>query len=461
LLLSLHGAVTPVPTQTDPASAVAARKPLTGRRFLLVTLPPGRFGGLLAKHLRNSGAHVRRVILNGGDLLNWGVKDLLWANVPRPLWRAWLNWRLADCGITDVVVFGDTIAYNAEALAAARDAGLRTWVLENGYNRPDWVTLEPNGVNAHSCMPRDARSYDHVDVSIPTAETPHIGAITPFHVANLTAYFTAVVLAWPIFSRYRYPYAVRLWPQIFGHIRRFWSDAAQAVIADERPFFLACLQREGDSQLVEHSELKTNRAFMTRVIASFAASADPGVRLVFKNHPLDPGIADLHALCRAVASEHGVADRVTFLDGGVFAPLARASQGVVAVNSTAAYAALGFGRPVKLLGRAVFDIEGLTDKRSLDAFWRRPIGPDAALFARFRRRLSVSTQIHGSFHNPRYVDVTARRVVERLIMLEEERSFLWRRTLGRVADGVDATSGQGRVRPPIYRALGRKYDHRA
>lgn len=401
-------------------------KPLANRRFLLVTLPSGPFGRRFAKQLRQAGADVLRVILNGGDLVSWGFADTLWPRVPRPLWRSWLDWQVFEQSITDMVVFGDTMAFSAEALACARENGVRTWVLENGYNRPDWITLEPTGVNAHSCMPRDPRAYRDVDLAAAPEETAHIGVITPYHTVNITSYFTGVVLGTPLFPTYRYPYAVPLWPQIFGHIRRYfvglarqrrWNREASDVMADARPFFLACLQREGDSQLIEHSDVKTNAAFMAQVIANFARAAPRDHRLIFKNHPLDPGVEDLAARCQAFARKAKVADRVVFLEGGAFAHLARACKGVVAVNSTAAYAALGFGVPVKLLGRAVFDIEGLTDPRPLEHFWKGPEVPDADLFARFRRRLSLRTQVYGSFHNPKNLNGTAERLVERLIQL--------------------------------------------
>jgi capsular polysaccharide export protein len=328
--------------------------------------------------------------------------------------------------ITDVVVFGDTMAYNSEALAAARANGLRTWVLENGYNRPDWITIEPTGVNANSCLPRDPEAYATEDTAPVGDDLRHIGPITPFHTLNITSYFTGAVLGAPFFPTYRYPYAVPLWPQIFGHTRRYLLGLgrqhrldceATAVIDDGRPYFLACLQREGDSQLLDHSELKTNTAFMTHVIASFAASAPSGHRLVFKNHPLDPGVEDLKARCFSIGRRYRIAHRIAFLEGGLFSKLARASRGVVAVNSTAAYAALGFGIPVKLLGRAVFDIEGLTDKAPLEDFWLAPRPPDHDLFIRFRKHLSARTQVYGSFHNPRHLDGTAQRLVERIIAL--------------------------------------------
>jgi capsular polysaccharide export protein len=363
---------------------------------------------------------------------------------------------MAVDGVTDVVVFGDSVIYSAETLAAARNLGVRTWVLENGYNRPDWITLEPTGVNARSCMPRSARSYDHIDASRPMPEEPHVGAIMPFHVLNITAYFTGVVLGGLSFPTYNYPYAVPLWPQIFGHVRRFAvaavrrdarRKAARKTLTDQRPYFLACLQREGDSQLLEHSEVKTNHAFMSKLISSFAQHADQDTQLVIKNHPLDPGVDDLAAVCRLLAKAHGVADRVSFLEEGVFAPLAKGAVGVIAVNSTAAYAAIGFRKPVKLLGRAVFDIDGLVNRQDLDEFWRNPSEPDMSLFARYRRGLTSRTQIYGSFHNPKHLDQTAWRVTQRIITLETE---LWRQpaygaeSLRRTFEGPGGTPAAAR-----------------
>jgi capsular polysaccharide export protein len=427
----------------------ARSKPLANRRFLLVTLPSGPFGRRFAKQLRQGGADVLRVLLNGGDLISWGTRGALWPRVPRPLWQSWLEWQFFEQSITDVVVFGDTMVYSAEALASARAHDLRTWVLENGYNRPDWITVEPTGVNANSCLPRDPEAYAEVEPGEPGGDTPHIGPITPYHTLNITSYFTGVVLGGPFFPTYRYPYAVPLWPQIFGHIARYCrgvgrhdrlDDEATAAIRDERPYFLACLQREGDSQLLDHSDLKTNTAFMTHLIANFAANAPAGHRLIFKNHPLDPGVEDLKTRCFAISRRHQVAERVAFLEGGAFATLARASKGVVAVNSTAAYAALGFGVPVKLLGRAVFDIRGLTDSAPLADFWVSPQAPDADLFARFRRKLSARTQVYGSFHNPRHLNGTAKRLVERIVSLGQMAALPTDQT-GAPPPRADAWSG--------------------
>lgn len=434
-------------------------KPLANRRFLLVTTPAGPFARRFAAQLRHRGADVLRVILNGGDLLNWGLSDALWPRVPRPLWGSWLDWQLFEHSITDLVVFGDSMAYSAEALACARSRGARTWVLENGYNRPDWITIEPTGVNANSCLPRDPNFYRAVNIDQPADEPPHLGAITPFHILNMTVYFTGVVLGTPVFPTYAFPYAIPLWSQIFGHVRRYVAGQftrrsrhleAEVMLAGT-PFFLACLQREGDSQLLEHSEIKSNTAFMSKVIASFAARAPRDHRLIFKNHPLDPGVDRLARRCAELARKQKVGDRVTFLEGGVFGKLARASKGVVAVNSTAAYAALGFGTPVKILGRALFDFEGLTDSRPLDMFWNSPVAPDLDLYSRFRRHLSSRTQVYGSFHNPRHLNATASRLVDQLIDIDTGEARLAVSPEGSAREAPawsgNVTSIAGRLRP--------------
>jgi capsular polysaccharide export protein len=79
-------------------------------------------------------------------------------------------------------------------------------------------------------------------------------------------------------------------------------------------------------------------------------------------------------------------------------------------NSSAALAALGFGTPVKVLGRAFFDFEGLTHQGPLSGFWTRPTPPDGDLFLRFRAEVIARTQINGNFESPRWRVRTARAV---------------------------------------------------
>jgi capsular polysaccharide export protein len=395
---------------------------MAGRKILLVTQPAGPFSRFLDRALRAGGAEVARVVMNGGELFDWLSDDTAWFKGPSDSFGPWIRRRLKR-GYTDVVVFNDVNPYSQAALDAARALGLRTWILENGYQRPDWVTIETQGVNARSGLPRDPAAYDDAGDLPAPPDRPHIGLITPFHAFNTIQHYTLIVLFSPWMRGYRYPFTDSIHGQVFGHIQRYSEHLAKRHarerqadrVARQTPFFLLLLQREGDSQLMVHSDLKTNHALMQRVIADFAANAPAEARLVIKNHPLDPGLGRLEREAYAIAATHGVQHRLSFLEGGNFAALARASQGVVAVNSTAALAAVGFGVPVKLLGRAFFDLPGLIDQQPLESFWSAPAAPDHDLFTRFRRRLSVETQIYGSYHNPWHVAGTAQRIAERIL----------------------------------------------
>jgi capsular polysaccharide export protein len=387
---------------------------LIGRRFLIVSAPFGSFGGALAQVLEARGASVERMIFNAGDALNWrrgggvvfkdGVEDWI-GRLPAIAAR-----------YTDLIVFGEGGPYNRAVLSASA-LSARVWVMENGYFRPDWITVERDGVNGSSRLPRDSAAYA---TEPPTQAEPWaVGKILPHHVVNISAYHLAQGMGRPLFPRYVSHYTVSPLSQCFGHVRRYVSLAFRSreavdadVIAARGDFFIACLQREGDAQLLRYSQYPDNTAFLTAVMDSFAAHAQAGARLVIKNHPLDPGVVDLPRVARRLAEARGLQGRVDFIDGGNLAQLCRASRGMVVNNSSAALSALGFQTPVKVLGDAFFDFEGLTDQQSLGEFWTAPQAPDALLFARFRAHVIARSQVNGNFHEPHAILRTAYGVAD-------------------------------------------------
>ncbi|MDP3403353.1 MAG: capsular biosynthesis protein [Brevundimonas sp.] len=438
---------------------------LKGRRFLIVTAPFGPFGRVLAEQLAAEGASVARMLFNAGDAAYWRRSGAVPYTGDVRRWPARLHRLVLDQGLTDLIVFGEGGPYNQgvlsqatklKAAAAARAASdewrvasgegtcapappraqaerlrepsdsaggnaahpLRIWVLENGYFRPDWITVEENGVNASSGLPRDRHAYDPpIPEILPTRPA---GRILPHHVINISLYHVAQPLGRLVFRRYVYPYTQSPWLQFIGHVRRYLSltlrpaaESDAGVIRARGPFFIACLQREGDAQLLRYSHYADNTAFLAEVLSSFARHAPADARLVVKNHPLDPGLVDLARMTHILAVERGIADRVDFIDGGNLAALCRASQGMVVNNSSAALSALGFSTPVKVLGEAFFDIEGLTDQAPIDTFWARPTPPDDALFNRFKAHVIARTQVNGNYHEPRALKPTAKALARK------------------------------------------------
>ncbi len=385
---------------------------LAGRRFLLVTLPFGPFGRQFRDALVEQGAEkVDRVFFNAGDAWTWRRKGGLRFKGGINEWRLEFSKRAA--GYSDVVIFGESGAYNRVVTEQAASVNARIWVLENGYFRPDWVTIERNGVNASSQLPRSADGYGEPVPELPVSYT--VGRILPYHVLNISLYHLAQGVGSVFYPRFRNPYTIPVWLQFLGHIQRYFRSAYRKScdfsverLKAKGPFYIVCLQREGDNQLVRYSRFADNTAFLAEVLDSFAKHASKGARLVVKNHPLDPGLIDFDNVVRNLSAEKGLNGRVEFWDGGNLAEMCRASHGMVVNNSSAALSALGFGTPVKVLGQAFFDFEGLTDQKPLSQFWKKPQSADPELFKRFRAHVITKAQINGNFHEPRAIKRTAR-----------------------------------------------------
>jgi len=388
---------------------------LDGRRFLIVTAPFGAFGRILAKTLEARGAQVSRMVFNAGDAVYWRRAGGI---AFKQSIRAWPHrFSILAKEFTDVIVFGEGGGYNQGVLRQRDSLDARIWVLENGYFRPDWITVERNGVNASSSLPRTRHAYAPPVPELPV--TLAVGKILPHHVVNISLYHAIQMLGRLFYPRYAAPYTQPPWVQALGHMRRYFGlafgpktpcDAAH--LAAKGPFFLVCLQREGDAQLLRYSHYADNVAFLAEVMSSFARHAPKNARLVIKNHPLDPGLVDLARMSNVLAVERGIVDRVDFIDGGNLAQLCRASEGMIVNNSSAALSALGFGTPVKVLGDAFFDFEGLTDQKSMDAFWATPQAPEPDLFVRFRAHVIARSQVNGNYHEPRAIRPTAEALAQ-------------------------------------------------
>lgn len=375
-------------------------------------MPFGSFARELRDAMKAMGAGaVDRMIFNAGDAWSWNGEGAVRFNEPLSQWDA--KFEAIAANYTDIVIFGESGPYNRVVSEKAKATKARLWVLENGYFRPDWITVERNGVNASSQLPREASGYGEPIPELPISYT--VGRILPYHIINISLYHLMQGLGSVRYPHFKNPYTIAVWLQFVGHIQRYVRLAFRKSrnfdverLRHKGPFFIICLQREGDNQLVRYSDFADNTAFLAEVLSSFAEHAGKGARLVVKNHPLDPGLIDFGNLIRDIAAAKGLTGRVEFWDGGNLAEMCRASHGMVVNNSSAALSALGFGTPVKVLGRAFFNFEGLSDQKPLAQFWNKPTAADPALFKRFRAHVITKAQINGNFHEPRAIGRTAK-----------------------------------------------------
>ncbi|WP_428032558.1 capsule biosynthesis protein [Ancylobacter sp.] len=392
-----------------------------GRCFLFLQGPASPFGITLARALRQRGARIVKVHLCGGDTVFWrGAARLYRGRLEA--WPAYMERLMAQEGVSDLVLFGDCRPYHAPAVRLGRGRGVRLHLLEEGYERPGWITCESQGVNAHSDLPRTPQGVRDA-ARVLAASTP-----VPAPLAEPFARRALWDVAWhaghtalaPLFPRYRRHTLAHPATDYTGWVVRWLTMSranrcdrqARVAMADGAPYFLLPLQLEGDYQMRAHSRFRSIEEVVREVLGSFAAAAPAGARLVVKRHPYDTRLPATRRLVERVAQEHGIARRVVFIERGAIDALVADSAGVVLVNSTTAMVALQQGRPLKVLGRATYDMPGLSHQGALDTFWSEGAAPDPALFADYRRVVIARTQVAGGF----FAAASIARAVEGLVV---------------------------------------------
>lgn len=407
-----------------PVGRDCVRATESQRHFLLVCGPFGPFTRRLAASLRRAGARCSRMILNGGDIYDWGLSHGLVYRDGLPAFGDWLTRAVHRHGLTDIVTYGDSHPYCVAAAQVAAAQGLKVHVLEQGYFRPFWITLERDGVNGNSGLPKDPDAYRRLAKGLPAPEEEWLPPLTPPAAWKLSFYHFVLLVTAPAFPRFRAPYQYSIVRQALGHARRYLhqrlfrkqhrQNLARAMSGDG-PLFLGLLQRPGDSQLRLHSPFADTAEFIDTVVASFAAHASPNARLLFKSHPLDHGVEPHGKSVAASARKYGVGDRVFFADIGDLQAMMKVAAGTVTVNSTAGLSAIEFGLPTLVLGTAIYNLPGLTHSDGLDSFWTAANKPDPTLYDAFRRVVIARTQISGAYAIDLGIDRAVPEVTRRLL----------------------------------------------
>ena len=412
------------PAVTPKVAAPGAAQPLARRNVLLLQGLMGPLFRRVGQALRSDGYGVFKVNFNGGDQLFWRLPNGIDYTGSLADWPEALAQLLIGREITDVVLFGDCRPIHMAAIAVCRDYHIPVHVFEEGYIRPDWVTLELGGVNGHSSLPRDANWYRAQAAALPPAPEHHpVPSSFRRRASEAVAYNVADLL-----TRWRYPFWEnhRPWHPLvegMGWVRRLRrrkiaAERSQQVIEALETcgdiYVLFPLQLDSDAQIRLHSSFAGIADALRMVIDSFARNAPTALRLVIKEHPLDNGVRDWRQETLALAALHGVADRVDYLEAGDIVPVASRAQGMVTINSTSGTLALALGVPVMVLGRAVYDIEGITFQGPLDDFWSNPDRPDAETFAAFCRVLIDRCLVAGGFFSEEALAKVTDGVVARL-----------------------------------------------
>ena len=394
------------------------------RSFLFLQGVSSPFFARLATALMQQGHRVHKVSFNAGDVSYWLPRRSNWFRQELADLPNYLNQMYAQHSITDQVVFGDRRPVHIAALEQGRLKQVRNHVFEEGYFRPNLITLEREGVNARSQLPRSPEWFMRAGQHLPVA-APLQNFNSPLFLRALhdIAYQASGVLNRILFSKYRSHLTMSPAVEYAGYLTRSRllkrvapanTATVQTLLAQGTPYFFVPLQLNSDWQVRDHERFHTMQLMLKHVLQSFAQQAPAHTKLVIKNHPLDTGWEHYDRVILNLVHQFALKDRVIYLEAGDLTSLVKLAQGTITLNSTVGYVALEQGCPTHCLGDPQYNLPGLTDQQDLSQFWGMPVAPEAELFARFKRVVMHTTQVYGGFYCPPSIAQAVQGSCERL-----------------------------------------------
>lgn len=393
-------------------------------RYLFLQGPIGPLFRLLGERMKREGVHIFRINLCGGDYYDWREPATDFAGRMAE-WPAFVDHYIQDNAITDLLLFGDCRPYHMAAIKIAKARGVRVHVLEEGYIRPDWMTLEHGGVNGHSQMPTDPEYFlEAAKALTPREQSPHVTASFSRRTRDGFWHYTNQLLDGGRFPYYEWhrPGSLLFDAVYWAHklirqkLQKSPDKQLENFIAEKGgSFFLLPLQLSADYQIRLHSPFSDMTSALCYIVDNFKYHAPPDTHLLIKSHPLYAGFFSWSAYIKKLAKRTGLTGRLHYIDGGDLERMCAAANGMVCVNSTSATFALNAGRPVAILGSAIYNIRGITHQGLLDEFWSNPTPPDREVFDAFCRVLRARYLVRGGVSSQSAVATLVETMAARLL----------------------------------------------
>lgn len=376
------------------------------KNVLLLQGPVGPFFWRLSKDLKAHGANVHKVNFNLGDWLFYPFKAFFYKGDI----QSWPNYFHQLCKIHQidhVILFGDCRPIHLSILSLAMDFNIEICVFEEGYIRPNYVTFERYGVNNNSSLSRDPNFYKNQLVN--HVEVTKVGSAYWFMIVHGFFYHFFLWVGQFFLRKYQHHREVRfvgIFPWILSVYRKFYYLIIEVKIEQllvskyDKNFFLVPLQISSDFQIQVHSDIDSMYNFIQKVIDSFAKKSLKDQLLVIKHHSMDRGHVNYSSYINDLKTRHSLGSRVLYVHDLHLPTLLNHAAGVVLVNSTVGFSSLIHRVPTKVLGRAIYDFEGLTYQGDLDQFWSEAMQaiPDSNLVENFLSYVINKTQVNGSFY---------------------------------------------------------------
>lgn len=409
---------------------------IRGKNIVLLQGPHGTFFKSLDRFFRTHGASTRRISLNAGDEFFSYKDNLIKFKGKMNEWASFIQDVFVENSVDIIFVFGDCRFYQRTAIEVAHTLDIDIFVFEEGYIRPDYITMEKNGVNDNSDLPRDRQFFDNLDKNRFRIKPPvSVGmGFSRMALQSMIYYFLLNVL------KFRYPYYKHhrndvCWYEAFygirNGVRKLWYRFRERKIKHRLQdtlkgrYYFVPLQTHNDFQLRAHSHYNTIEDFIEEVLVSFAGHAPKNTLLIFKHHPMDRGRKNYCRFIQGIAESLRIRNRVIAFHDVHLPTCLKNAIGTITINSTVGLSSIYHQKPTITLGKAIYDIEGLTCQgMRLDQFWTQYRLPRRSLYWKYRDYIIANTQLNGNFYGLFPTDLESRIMIpadERASSLDVEK----------------------------------------
>lgn len=385
---------------------------LKAKKVLLLQGPVGPFFADFADWLATKHIECYKVNFNAGDWRYYYARPNIWHfRKKTDQFTLWLQNKLQLHEVDAIVCFGDCRFYHVKAKQLAQRLGIAFYVFEEGYVRPDYITFEVDGVNSFSNFKPIFIKRMNMDQPARVETQKTYNRFRRMILCSLQYYVFWALFFWlyPFYQHHRgYNPVQEFYYWMISGLRRCRnaytepSKLNHLIKTYEQAYFVFALQVHNDFQIRIHSDYQRIEDAIQQVMYSFAQYADKQQHLVFKHHPMDRGYRDYSQYIQTYAQQLGITARVHYLCDVHLPTLLKYSLGLVTINSTTGIQALYHHIPVKVLGRAIYDLPHLTCQTQLNQFWKMHNQCDEAYFHYFRNALIDTTQLNGAYYGKNF-----------------------------------------------------------
>lgn len=308
---------------------------------------------------------------------------------------SYLRKYLLDNNIELVTMHNDLRWQHSLSIEICKELGVKCLITERGIIRPDTTTIEFQGVNAYSSLPKDKEFYKNYSIHEKTLRSYKVSKFTSLKVNLKFIVFIILNKIGSIFNLNTQvknrDYSLVKFAKLF--LKQKLTKKNSLDVSLPKKYLFVPLQVNTDTQLLIHSDFQDMQEFICKVEKEFY-SLDTGMGLVFKRHPMEQGMVEYKFDTRSIVVNSDTNE------------LVQNSECVITINSTVGFEAIQKYKLVIVLGEAFFKIDGIAVCSSKDSFkddmqnvLDGNIELDNEAIEAFVKYLKFEYQVNGSLFN--------------------------------------------------------------